>query len=104
MGKFSGYTSSGVSLDGMCLLGHWVILKEVWDRPAPAGVILLQPKNTTIGEVLAVGARVEEALSVGERVLFEEWMGGRWTFIGEDGTEIPCLLIAEENIRARLLD
>jgi len=104
MGKWSGYTSSGVSLDKIDLRGHWVIIKEVWDRPAPTGLILVQPKNTTLGEVLDIGDRVDEDIIVGDTVLFEEWMGGRWTFIGEDGTEIPCLLIAEENIRARLLD
>ena len=100
--KWSGYTSSGVSFDKMELRGHWVIIKEVWDRPAPEGIILLRPGNTVIGEVLMVGARVEEDICEGDKVLFEEWQGGRWTFMDEDGTETQCLLIDEQFIRARL--
>jgi co-chaperonin GroES (HSP10) len=102
--KLSGYTSSGVSFEEMTLRGHWVVLAEVWDRPAPEGILLLQPKNTTIGKVLAVGERVDEEIYVGDKVLFEEWQGGRWTFVDSEGNAAPCLLIDETFIRARLED
>jgi len=102
MGKLSGYTSVGVSLDEMGLRGHWVIIKEVWDRPAPAGIILPRAGNTVIGEVLKVGEHVDEAIKVGDKVLFEAWQGGRWSFADAEGQETACLLIDETFIKARL--
>lgn len=102
--KFSGYTSSGVSLDAMTLLGHWIILKEMWDRPAPKGVFLPRAVNTVIGEVLAVGEHVEEDITEGDQVLFEAWQGGRWLFTDAEGQETPCLLIDETFIKARLVE
>jgi len=100
--RFSGYTSSGVSLDEMSLRGHWVVLREVWDQFAPEGIVLPRRGNTTIGEVLSVGDRVDEDINVGDKILFEEWQGGRWSFQDGEGHDVPCLLIDEMYIKARL--
>lgn len=102
MGKFSGYADTGVELDDLELFGSWVIVEEEWERPdAPAGIILVKPINTTTGVVAAVGRDADEDINVGDRILFQAWEGGRWSF-RRDGQELRTLIMDEQFIVARL--
>ena len=101
--KYAGYTAVDVRLEECRLRGHWVMLEEELETPGlPEGLIVVARKNTTIGNVLLVGDKVGEDIRPGDRVLFAEWQGGRWSFLRKDGSKVNCLLMDESHVQARL--
>jgi len=99
---YAGYTNVDVRLEDVKLQGHWVMLEEDLETPGlPAGLISVQRKNTTVATVLLVGAKVEEDIRPGDRVLFQEWQGGKWSFLRKDGTKVNVLLVDESYVKAR---
>lgn len=101
--SYAGYTSVDVRLEDCKLQSHWIMLEEELETPGlPEGLIAVQKKSTTIGKVLLVGAKVEEDIRPGDRVLFAEWQGGRWSFLRKDGSKVNVLLMDEMHVKARL--
>ena len=100
---YAGYTNVDVRLEDVELQGHWVMLEEDLETPGlPAGLIAVPKKNTTIGTVLLVGVKVQEDIRPGDRVLFTEWQGGKWSFLRKDGSKVNVLMMDEVYITVRI--
>jgi len=100
---YAGYTAVDVRLEDCKLQGHWIMLEEELETPGvPEGLIVVPKKNTTVGTILLVGAKVEEDILPGDRVLFAEWQGGKWSFLRKDGSKVNVLLMDEAHIQARI--
>lgn len=78
------YTRIASTLDQMTLMNTLVAIREdLGERTSESGLVMLEKQATTVGRVLAVGAKVEEDIRAGDLVLYEQWQGGRWQ-LGDD--------------------
>jgi len=101
--NYAGYTAVDVRLEDCDLRGHWIALEEELETPGlPEGLLVVSKKNTTIGTILLVGDKVDEDIRPGDRVLFAEWQGGRWSLLRKDGTRVNFLLMDEDHVKARI--
>ena len=100
---YAGYKHVDVRLEDMRFQRYWVVVEEELETLGlPEGLIAVQKKNTTVGRVLAVGAKVDEDIQVGDRILFTEWQGAKWAFLKRDGSKVNCLIMDESHIQARV--
>ena len=83
----------------------WLVLEEEFVTEMTVGGISLaiaRPyvANTVIGRVLAVGVGTAQKLGVtqGDRVVYREYAGGRWSCLGQ-----KVLITNERDILARVL-
>lgn len=90
-----GYHRQPVRLENVRPGPGWVIVLEALSRQAEADLVLPGLQNTTRGRVLAIGslAAKESGLVVGDDVIYEEYMGGRWQFPTGDGQEARVLIM-----------
>jgi co-chaperonin GroES (HSP10) len=93
--KGIGYHRQPVRLESVKPGPGWVIVLEALSRQADADLVLPGLQNTTRGQVLAIGslAEKESGLVVGDDVIYEEYMGGRWQFPTADGQEARVLIM-----------
>ncbi len=93
--KGFGYHRQPVRLESVEPGPGWVVVLEALSRQADADLVLPGLQNTTRGRVLAIGslAEKESGLVVGDDVIYEEYMGGRWQFPTADGQEARCLIM-----------
>lgn len=94
MFKGIGYSYTGINLSDLELTNQWVILKESLERNS-GRVVVPDLKNNVIGTVIALGKEAKEhGILVGDDVIYQEYMGGRWNFddIGN------CLIISIDYI------
>ena len=91
----NGYVRVPVELQSLEMYGNWVLIEEdLGEKVSHSGLITnVGQKVTTVGCVLKVGEGVTEDLQEGDTVIYEAWMGGRWS-IGD----VKCLIMAVENI------
>lgn len=76
-----GYRHTRILLEDFQATTHWLVLEEGLERPNEYGVIIPDQKASTTGKILACGPEaVAAGLSVGDEVIYEAWMGGRWAF------------------------
>lgn len=102
---YSGYKNVDARLEDLNFQRYWVVVEEELETPGlPEGLIAVRKKNTTVGKVLAVGAKVEEDIRPGDRILFTEWQGAKWSFLKRDGSKVDCLIMDESYIQARIGD
>lgn len=100
---YAGYTNVDVRLEDCKFQGHWIALEEDLETPGmPAGLIAVPKKSTTVGTILMVGAKIEEDIKPGDRVLFAAWQGGKWSFLRRDGSKVNVLVMDETFVQARL--
>jgi len=100
---YAGYTATDVRLEDMRFQRYWVVVEEELETLGlPAGLIAVQKKNTTVGRVLAVGAKAEEDIRAGDRILFTEWQGAKWAFLKQDGSKVNVLIMDESYVQARI--
>ena len=85
-------------------LPGWVMLQEEFSQDKYANlagvdieIATLGISNTTYGNVLAVSSESDLGVSVGDRVVYREWEGGRWSLHDK-----VVLLINEEHILAKV--
>lgn len=90
-----GYHRQPVRLDLVQPGPGWVVVLEALSREANADLVLPKLHNTTRGSVIAIGsmAAKESGLVVGDEVIYEEYMGGRWQFPTQDGEEARVLIM-----------
>lgn len=101
--RFVGYTRVELPFSELSLLNDYVAVGEDLSRSTDSGIVLPNRKNTNIGVVLKVGSMVE-GISEGDRILFEEWQGGKWAFPDsnkEDG-QLKCLIMNSEYVHCVL--
>ena len=59
----------------------------------------LNVRNTVFGEILAIGEN-DQGLRVGDTIVFREFSGGRWSFLGEKTLITPMKdILATFNMR-----
>jgi co-chaperonin GroES (HSP10) len=98
-----GYTRVERPHKKLNMLSDYVAIQEDLSRDESTRIILINKKNTTIGTVLGVGPGVEYC-KVGDRVLFEEWQGGKWAFPDDDKSDgqLKCLIMREMYVECLL--
>ncbi|KKL82766.1 hypothetical protein LCGC14_1973160 [marine sediment metagenome] len=91
----NGYVRIPVELQSLEMYGNFVLVVEDLDEKVSAGGLVTNvgQKVTTVGNVLKVGSGVTDDLQKGDTVIYEAWMGGRWSI---DDTK--CLIMDVANI------
>jgi co-chaperonin GroES (HSP10) len=88
-------------------LMDYVVVKEELAQTSRMGLILLNKDHTKVGTVLKVGDRAQAMvpdLVVGDRIVYVEYVGGRWAFpdpTQPDGVR-KVLLMEWMDIEARI--
>lgn len=97
MPRPSDYWRVPVAIDRLRMYGTWVAVKEELEEQERNGLVLPSKSVTTIGRVVAVGSSTSERYGVkpGDRVIYEQWQGGRWC-IGDE----KVLIMDAEHILA----
>jgi co-chaperonin GroES (HSP10) len=91
----AGYSRIAARLKEIHLCGSRVaVLEDLNEKVSPNGLVALSKQTTVVGQVLAVGDKVEEDLQVGDLIVYEQWQGGRW--LTEDGYKF--LIMDEEKV------
>lgn len=88
-----GYRHTRMNLADYKPTTHWVVIKEELERDIKldSGGMIHVPdaKNVTIGTIMALSDEAEaEGMKVGDRVIYEQWQGGRWAFTVDDPDRI----------------
>ena len=81
--------------------GAWVSVREELGRDGPAGLVIPDRKNAVFGTVLDAGpAATAAGVAPGDRIIYEEWQGGRWSFRDRcaEGGELRCLIMGIESV------
>ena len=95
-----------VELDRVIPFPGWVILREQFEQDRSvvrSGVELQIPTlgtpNTVYGDIVRIDSQtsLESNLRAGDRVIYREWEGGRWDFMGD-----KVLLIGSGHILAKV--
>ena len=91
----NGYVRVPVELQSLEMYGNWVLVEEdLEEKVSASGLVTnVAQKVTTVGSVLKVGDGVTEDVQEGDTVVYEVWMGGRWS-IGDT----KCLIMDVANI------
>jgi co-chaperonin GroES (HSP10) len=99
-----GYYRQAYNLEDIHPGRDWVVVLEHLARE-PAGILeLFDRDRSTLGHVVAVGERAasQHGLRVGDAVVYEEFMGGRWQFPMADGGECRVLIMHVDWVFAKL--
>jgi co-chaperonin GroES (HSP10) len=77
----------GVSLDRVEPTPGWVVLQEQFiDETTSSGIIIAKPyvANTVFGRVVAINDidAIKTGIEAGMNIVYREYSGGRWSFIG----------------------
>lgn len=98
----SGYFWTGVRIDQFQPTSHWIVVKEHLKKESIGGIVLLDNKNAVMGTIVAAGpdAIRESGIELGDTVVYEEWMGGRWAFDDpeQDGSILRTLIMSVDNL------
>ena len=91
----NGYIRVSVELQALEMYGTFVLVVEDLDEKVSAsGLVTSIGKDaTTVGTVLKVGSGITDDLQEGDTVIYEAWMGGRWS-IGDQ----KCLIMDVDNV------
>jgi co-chaperonin GroES (HSP10) len=100
----AGYARQPVQLSELELVGQWLVVREEQPEPErPSGLVVVRQGTAhgVLGEVILAGAEAElEGLSAGDRIIYEEWAGGRWALKGEDGEDVRVLVMSIDKVLA----
>lgn len=99
--RLAGYLWTGEPFAALELCPGWIAIGEERERESDA-LAVPRAQAVTTGVVLA--AHPGAVARPGERIIYERWQGGRWSFIGDDGGEVRCLIMPESVLLARLED
>jgi len=102
------YRHTRLLLDNFHPTSHWIIIEEDLVQTRDVGGVELEipdKKYNTLGHVLSVGPQaIEAGIKVGDKVVYEQWQGGRWAFTTPipDGTyvEKECLIMSTDSVWA----
>lgn len=99
-----GYYRQSYQLEDVRPNRDWVVVVEHLARESGSDLKLFDRDYTTLGRVVAVGERAAllHDLRVGDDVVYEEFMGGRWQFPTADGSEARVLIMHVDWIFARV--
>ncbi len=91
----SGYIRVPVELQALEMYGNFVLVEEdLGEKVSPSGLVTnVGQQVTTVGSVLKVGSGITDDLQEGDTVIYEAWMGGRWS-IGDT----KCLIMDVANV------
>ncbi len=91
----NGYVRVPVELQALEMYGTFVLVVEDLDETvSDSGLVTgIGKEATTVGTVLKVGAGITDDLQEGDTIVYEAWMGGRWS-IGDQ----KCLIMDVENV------
>ena len=91
----NGYIRIPVELQSLEMYGNWVLVEEdLGEKVSPSGLVTnVGQQVTTVGSVLRVGSGITDDLQEGDTIIYEAWMGGRWS-IGDT----KCLIMDVENV------
>lgn len=90
-----GYHRIPVELRTLEMYGSWLLVtEELAEKVRPSGLVTnVNKKATTVGRVLKTGSGLKEDIQEGDRIVYEEWMGGKWSI-----DDVDCLIMTEENV------
>lgn len=91
----NGYVRVPVELQSLEMYGNWVLIEEdLGEKVSASGLVTnVGQKVTTVGRVLKVGSGITDDVQEGDTVVYEAWMGGRWS-IGDT----KCLIMDVANV------
>ncbi len=91
----NGYVRVPVELQALEMYGTFVLVVEDLDeKVSDSGLVTsIGQEATTVGTVLKVGSGITDDLQEGDTVIYEAWMGGRWS-IGD----VKCLIMDVANV------
>ncbi len=77
----NGYIRVPVELQALEMYGTFVLVVEDLDEKVSASGLVtnLGKDAATVGTVLKVGSGITDDLQEGDTVIYEAWMGGRWS-------------------------
>lgn len=82
----------------------WIAVREKLEREpsaalAAVGFQFLNKGNATVGEIVAVGPWAEnDGLKKGDRIVYTEWQGGRWSFRGGEVDDVRVLIMSVDDV------
>lgn len=98
--KLAGYTWLPENIEDVTLSPDYIAIEEERPEATLGGVFIPHQPAVTVGRVIAMGAlSVSRGLMIGDRVVYEKWMGGRWDFNGR-----RCLIMDTEHIIMKMDD
>ncbi len=91
----NGYVRIPVELQSLNMYGDFVLVKEdLGEKVSASGLVTnVGQQVTTVGSVLKVGLGITDDLQEGDTIIYEAWMGGRWS-IGDT----KCLIMDVANV------
>lgn len=85
----TGYRHTRLLLNDFTPASHWIVIKEDLEQntymEGPDGMVIElsipDKKYHTLGTVLSVGPMgADRGIRVGDKVVYEQWQGGKWAF------------------------
>lgn len=100
--KLSGYTWTPRNLESVDFTSHFIAVEEEIEEEVN-GIFIPRQNSVIWGRVLRSGSEAEaRGINVGDRVLYERWMGGKWEFDGGNSESKRCLIMDVDHIIARV--
>lgn len=101
--KLSSYTWIEKEINDLELAPGYVAIIEELERKSDFGIFIPPAGNAKIGTIIKIGEQSED-VKIGDRILFEEWQGGKWNFVNPKGIdeEVKCLIMGSEFILAKI--
>lgn len=99
-----GYARQPMRLTELELVGQWIVVREDAADPVSAHGLVIVRQGTlhgVIGTVLLAGPEAGlEGVGAGDKVVYEEWAGGRWALKGNDGEDVHVLIMSVDRVLA----
>lgn len=101
--KLSNYTWIEKKIEDLELAPGYVAVIEELERKSDSGIYIPPAGNAKIGKIVKLGNQRED-VKVGDRIIYEEWQGGKWNFVNPEriDEEVKCLIMGSEYILAKL--
>lgn len=84
--------------------GYVAILEDLDRNPSSGRLVIPEAGNSKKGMVLSVHPSNAHGLTKGDIIVYEEWQGGRWSFLDSDSMDgvLRCLIMGTEHVLARM--
>jgi len=97
--KLAGYTWAAKNFNELELMPDYIAIEEEKPSISLSGLLMPLQSSVTVGRVVKVGSKAySRGVNVGDEVVYEKWMGGRWEFDIDGESSQKCLIMDVEYV------